>query len=264
VEIYNEYEDEPEDVFSALPEKLYCDLYELEMNDYLADIDFYKKRLPANGSLLELGCGTGRITRAISGNNRTVTGIDISLPMVKKASVEKIPNHSYICMDMRKLSFSTFFDTILIPYNTLNLLSEKNDIVACLEGCRAHLKKDSAIWLQIFIPGEKLKTHKGRMFQFQMFNRPGGGKIIKQILKKYSAASRTILIEERYRIRPMQEGQDNQDLHHFFTIAGFSYSEWVSLFQQAGLHIIHSWGDYDMTPFDHHNSSCLLAVLAPY
>ena len=121
MEIYNEYEDEPEDVFSALSEKVYCDLYELEMDNYSADIDFYEKNLSPSGSLLEIGCGTGRIAQTLSAENRVVTGIDISLAMVEKASAKKNPYCKYICMDMRKLAFSTFFDTILIPYNTLNI-----------------------------------------------------------------------------------------------------------------------------------------------
>jgi len=261
MKIYSEYEDEPEDVFYALDEKHYCDLYELEMDGYSADIDFYKRNLPPDHSLLEIGCGTGRVTRALSGKNRTITGIDISLPMIKKASGKNIPGSSFVCMDMRKLAFSTSFTTIIIPYNSLNLLAKKDDIVSCLKSCRAHLKKNGTIRLQLFIPDMKLKSHKGRTFQFQMFDRPGGGKIIKEILKDFSTNAQTVLIEERYRIRPTKEGHDNQNLHHFYKIAGFAYDEWVSLFRQVGLHITHSWGDYDLTPFHHHNSSCLLAIL---
>lgn len=261
MKIYNSYEDEPEDDFCALPEKFYCDLYELEMANYSVDIGFYKKNLPRSGSVLEIGCGTGRIAQRLSAKNRGVTGIDISLTMAEKAYAGKNQYCKYICMDMRKLAFTTTFDNILIPYNTLNLLSKKDAIISCLEGCKTHLKKKGTILIQLFIPDGKLRSHQGRMFQFQVFNRPGGGKIIKEVLKKYSADTRTILIEERYRIRPMQEGQDNQNLHHFFTIAGFSHDEWISLFHQAGLEIVHSWGDYDMTPFVHYNSSCFLAIL---
>jgi ubiquinone/menaquinone biosynthesis C-methylase UbiE len=262
MEIYPSYNDEPKDTFSPLPEELYCDLYEIEMERFSDDILFYKKILPERGNFLELGCGTGRITECLAQENRTVVGIDISLRMLQKAVAKRISDCSYINMDMRLPAFSTNFDAILIPYNTLNLLSGESDILSCLKHCRTLLNKNGKIYLQLFIPDKKLTSHRGRVFQFQMFDRPEGGKIIKEILRQYSADSRTILVEERYRIRPMKKEYANQNLNHFFTIAGYSYDEWVSLFKQAGLYIVDCWGDYDLNPFHPRHSSCLLAILS--
>ena len=262
MKIYSSYNDEPEDTFSPLSEELYCDLYELEMERFSDDILFYKRILPERGNFLELGCGTGRITECLAKNYRTVVGIDISLHMLQKAVAKKISDCSYIRMDMRQPAFTTNFDGILIPYNTLNLLAAESDILSCLKHCRSLLNKNGRIYLQLFIPDKKLASHRGRVFQFQMFDRPEGGKIIKEILRQYSAESRTIRVEERYRIRPMKKGYENLNLNHFFTIAGCSYDEWVSLFKQAGLSIVGCWGDYDLNPFNPQESPCLLASLS--
>ena len=262
MEIYTSYNDEPEDRFDPLSEELYCDLYDLEMERFSDDIVFYRKNLPVRGSVLEAGCGTGRITKPLTTKQRTVVGIDISRHMLKKAVKNKIPNCSYINMDMQQPAFSIKFDAIIIPYNTLNLLPRENDIVSCLANFRSLLTKSGKIYLQLFIPDKSLTLNSGRAFQFQMFNRPEGGKIIKEILRQYSADSLTVLVEERYRIRPMKKGYENQNLNHFFTIAGFPYDKWISLFHQAGLHIINSWGDYDLNPFHPQDSSCLLAILS--
>lgn len=261
MEIYSSYDDEPETQFSPLTEKLYSELYEIEMGGFGDDIGFYSKYLPEKCSILELGCGTGRVTERLAGKNRRITGIDKSLHMLKKVDKRKNNNCSYVCMDMQQLAFKHFFDAILIPYNTLNLLYEKTDALSCLSECRSLLTATGKLYLQLFIPDNQLRSHKGNIFQFQMFHRPDGGKIVKEILKQYSAQTKTIAIEERYRIRPTQQGFDNQNWNHFFSIAALSCEEWISLFNQAGFHIIKDFGSYKLTPYDD-SSTCLLVILA--
>ncbi len=260
MKIYPSYDEEPETQFSPLTETLYSDLYEIEMEGFGDDIFFYDELLPKKCSILELGCGTGRVTGRLGRKNRKVTGIDKSMHMLKKAAGKKNDNCSYICMDMQQLAFTDFFDAILVPYNTLNLLYEKTAALSCLKECRSLLTEAGKLYLQLFIPDSDLIFHKGNVFQFQMFHRPGGGKIIKEILKQYSAETKTLTIEERYRIRPMQQKSDNQNWNHFFSIAALSYHEWVSLFNRAGLHIVKAFGGYDLKPYDT-SSSCLLVVL---
>ncbi|MBW1636490.1 MAG: class I SAM-dependent methyltransferase [Deltaproteobacteria bacterium] len=262
MKIYENYDDEPEDIFSPLPEKLYCDLYDLEMCNFPDDINFYLQKLPENCSILELGCGTGRIATSLAAPGRAVTGIDHSLYMLKKAVSKTISGCNYIGMDMRRLSFTIQFDAIIIPYNTLNLLYRINDITSCLTRCRSLLRKNGRIYLQLFIPDKKLTCHRGKIFQFQIFDKPEGGKIIKEILREYSSESQSISVEERYRIRPMKKGFDDQNFNHFFTIAAFPVDKWTSLFLQAGLQITDSWGDYDLHPFQPGSSTLFLASLA--
>jgi len=205
VEIYSSYDDEPETAFSPLTEKMYSDLYEIEMEGFKDDIGFYSKYLPEKCSILELGCGTGRIAETLAKKNRHVTAIDKSLYMLNKAVGKKNTNCNYICMDMRQLALTPLFDAILIPYNTLNLLYKKTDILSCLKECRSLFTENGRLYLQLFIPDKRLISHKGKIFQFQIFRRPGGGKIIKETLKHFSDKTKTIAIEERYRIRPMQK-----------------------------------------------------------
>ena len=261
MEIYATYGDEPEDSFSPLPEKLYCDLYELEMGNFSDDINFYLMNLPENCSILELGCGTGRITVPLAASGRTVTGVDCSLHMLKKAVRKTTSGCSYIGMDMRHLAFPIQFDAIIIPYNTPNLLYRTNDITTCLTRCRSLLRKKGRVYLQLFIPDEELICHRGKIFQFQIFNRQEGGKVIKEILRNYCSESQSVSVEERYRIRPMIKKSADQNFNRFFTIAGFPFDKWVSLFHQTGLHIVDSWGDYDLHPFHPGGSTLLLASL---
>lgn len=63
VKIYDDYGDEPEDKFIPLPDLLACSYYDLEMDSYEEDALFFNSLLPTNATILELGCGSGRVGR---------------------------------------------------------------------------------------------------------------------------------------------------------------------------------------------------------
>lgn len=261
VKIHRDYADEPADTFLPLPVQLACDLYRLEMDGFREDIAFYRSLLPESATILEMGCGTGRVARKIAGRDRQVTGIDISPAMLRHAGQEKPANCRFCCMDMTAPGFRRSFDTILIPYNTLNLLVEEERILNCLAGCLAALHASGKIVLQLFVPTVDFMQQGRTTFQFQLFDRPGGGRIIKEILKKPQPGGQTIEIEERFRIRPMQQGLANEDYHSIYRIAAFSLDRWLSLFARAGFAPDDIWGSYDRQPFDRTASSCCLLQL---
>lgn len=259
-DIYNDYHEEPKDVFYPLPENLGCELYDLEMDPYVEDIVFYDNILPPAGTILELGCGSGRISSRIGSTKRHVVGIDLSLPMLHRAYCRKNPFCSYICMDMNRLSFTSGFNGILIPYNTLNLLPDRKHTLACLHECKRLLCSKGVLLLQLHIPSAEFCAKRTKSFQFQMFDRPGGGKVIKEILKIYHPASNRIEVEERYRIRPMCNTLPNEDWNRVFTISGYSANTWFSIFKECGLTPLATYGTFDKTPFTG-NSPSLIVVL---
>ena len=133
--------------------------------------------------------------------------------------------------------------------------------MGCLQGCKNYLHPGGKLLLQLFVPTDEFTCSQKKSFQFQMFDRPQGGKIIKEILKPYVEQSQSILVEERFRVRPMQKGKPNEDYHSVYTIAGFSAEKWLLLFQQAGFSPENLYGDYLNNPYNSSTSSSLLVVL---
>ncbi len=262
VTIYRDYEDEPEDQFLPLPKALACEFYELEMKGYTADITYYEQLLPKRGIILEMGCGTGRIARRIATKDRFVVGIDVSIPMLRLAHNKQHPYCCYVCMDMVIPAFYSKFDVILIPYNTLNLLKSTKKIQDCLQGCRSHLQPGGRLLVQLFVPTEDFVKKRKKTFQFQMFNHPKGGRVIKEIIKKYLPDSRTIHIEERFRVRPMQKGLTNRDWSSEYSIAGFSASQWLELFTSAGFVPTDICGGPEGKPYSSETTSALFTTLS--
>ncbi|MEE4242653.1 MAG: methyltransferase domain-containing protein [Desulfopila sp.] len=231
-----EYSDEPRLVFSPLSERDYCDFYSLEMDDFTDDVCFYSSRLKKNDIVLELGCGSGRLSRRIAPYCREVHGVDISAEMLHKAAQFPHTGITYHHMDMTKISFPSPFDVIIIPYNTLNLLGDSTAVEHCLHLCRQHLRRGGILLLHLYHPDDRLMQSGGKKsFQFAILNTPNGDVIVKETLKSYHLETQTLRLEERYRVRPHSfSSEPKRDLSHTLLLYAPQLRQWQKSLENAG------------------------------
>ncbi len=252
---------EPEEIFLPLSNKQYAEFYSIEMEDFVQDIQFYQDHCKKGSRILELGCGTGRISRALSSCGCPVTGLDISFFMLLQARKQSRNPPWYVCMDMTKMSLNMLYDHILIPYNTLNLLKEISAITRCLQQAKTYLEPGGSLLLQIHIPDKQLlDLNGGKLFQFQTFSlaKPRSGKLIKETLRSYHSRQQEIRLEERYRVRPEGNMMGKEDLSHILYLAAFSVQQWIDLLQDNGFPKLSFFGDYNSRPFLEGQDSMLL------
>lgn len=251
---------EPEEIFLPLSSKHYAEFYAIEMDHFTKDIEFYQKYCNKHSSVLELGCGTGRISRALSSSGCSVISLDLSLAMLQQARIYSDNQLSCVCMDMTKMAFNRKFDHIIIPYNTLNLLRDPALITKCLQQTCSLLNPGATLLLQLHIPDTQLLQSNGhKIFQFQMFPlKESSGKLIKETLRSYLPEKKEIHLEERYRSRPTDYPAERENFRHILRLAGFSLKQWLTLFEANGFHNISLFGDYGSRPFQIENDSTLL------
>jgi len=251
---------EPEEIFFPLSDEQYAKFYSIEMDSFEKDIQFYQKYCKKGSTVLELGCGTGRISRALSASGCSVTGLDLSLPMLQQAGHCDDKSPFYVCMDMTEMAFCKAFDHILIPYNTLNLLRDPVLITRCLQQVRTLLKPGSSLLLQLHIPDKELIELNGhKRFQFQMFSlKNNQGKLIKETLRSFNLDTNEIRLEERYRVRPVESIRQREDFSHVLHLAGFPLQRWLNILRESGFQQLSLFGDYDSRPFQEEQDSLLL------
>ena len=254
------YHKEPEEVFLPLSTARYAEFYAIEMDGFVQDISFYQSHCRQGAQVLELGCGTGRISRALASSGCHVTSLDISYPMLTWAHTQANNNPFYVCMDMTRMAFCQKFDHILIPYNTLNLLRDESAIHNCLQQVHDLLKPEGTLLFQLYIPDRQLIELNGRkLFQFQMFslNHPQG-KLIKETLRSFLPEKKEILLEERYRYRPVEKDIPKEDFSHLLRLAGWPEKQWVTLLRKNGFAKLSPYGDYNSRPYLPGEDSLLL------
>jgi len=259
MQIYADYDKEPSEHFLPLSEDMYQEMYDIELSGFDDDVLFYSSRLVHNDDILELGCGSGRLTRLLACAGHRITGIDLSLPMLHAAKALQ-PAARFICMDMRALAFKRNFSVIIIPYNTLNLLTDNHDVRCCLQNCYDHLGPHGRLLLQLYVPPENTcQPDSSTTFQFQIFDRPRGGKIVKETLRTNHGNSTSIHMEERYKLRPMNGVEPNRNYRHTLTLNANSRATWLELIRSSGFTIKLASSSYHST---HPDSPNLLLIEA--
>jgi SAM-dependent methyltransferase len=120
-------------------------------------VDFYAL-LPAFGepdivhsavgegtSILELGCGTGRILRPLAGRGHPVLGADES-----QAMLAHVPDLPTVCSRIETLRLDRTFGAVLLASNMIN--SGPALRRAFLATCRSHLDRDGVAVFQQHLP----------------------------------------------------------------------------------------------------------------
>ena len=107
----------PVDVYALLPE--------------LGEGDRVAQAVPAGGSILELGCGAGRITRQLVRLGYRVTAVDES-----EAMLAHVKTAETICARIEDLDLGRHFDAVLLASNLITApAGQRRDF---LETCRRH------------------------------------------------------------------------------------------------------------------------------
>lgn len=126
------------------------------MNDFDGDVAFYKSlALEAQGSILELCCGTGRLTIPLAKAGFDVTGLDFTLSMLdcaRKKNEENGLDIEFVQGDMRKFSLDKTFDFIFIPFNSIQNTYSMDDIVSIFNCIKRHLSPNGLFAFDIFNP----------------------------------------------------------------------------------------------------------------
>ncbi len=254
---------EPQYHFTPLTSEKYSELYDIEMASFTEDVPFYLQYTKPSGNTLELGCGTGRLTKKLAQTGQQITAVDISFPMLKRAATTSSTNIDYICGDMTNVSLRHQFDTIVIPYNTLNLLVQPSQIANCFSLCNQALKSHGKLLFQVFIPEDELVRNlsESKLFQFQIFNAGTTTRVIKETIKSYNSTQKILLLEERYRIRTkVNKTLAKEDYSHAFDLVAIGVKQWVAFLEEAGFAINSLYDSYQLSGYVPGNSSILLVV----
>ena len=114
---------------------------------YRGELELLAGQLPPQCSVLELGCGTGRLTRHLLDKGYVVTAVDNSRDMLRH--VPEAANR--VCCDIERLDLDRTFDVVLLASNLVNVADDSTRR-AQLVACCHHLSPRGALLFQRFDP----------------------------------------------------------------------------------------------------------------
>ncbi|MCD7925737.1 MAG: class I SAM-dependent methyltransferase [Bacteroides sp.] len=237
-----------------------ADIYD-GLNTFLSDLQFYKKWLPKNkdAKILELCCGTGRLTLPIAKDGYNICGVDYTSSMLRQAKIKAAEaglEINFIDADIRTLNIKEKFDLIFIPFNSIHHLYKNEDLFETLEGIKKHLKQGGLFLFDCFNPNIQyiVESEKEEKVLAEYTTSDGREVLIKQTMH-YENATQINRIEWHYYINGEFYSIQNLDMRLFFPQELDSYLKW------AGFNIIRKFGSFEEEPFTD-NSEKQIYVLA--
>jgi len=131
------------------------------------DIAFYRAQIPsAESTVLELGCGTGRVLIPLISHCSYIHGIDSSDAMLQicrgKLQAARTPKARAIVQpgDITQLSLGRTFDLIIAPFHVFQVMITDEEVAGFFQTVRRHLSKTGTCFLNVVKPlsREKMAT----------------------------------------------------------------------------------------------------------
>jgi SAM-dependent methyltransferase len=125
--------------------------HDVECGSYTADLPLWEELSnQAEGAVLDLGCGTGRVSTHLARRGFTVVGLDVDPDLISALAerAEGLPLQPLLA-DARGFELDTEIALALAPMQLIQLLSGSAERRACLGCVAAHLLPGGRIALAI-------------------------------------------------------------------------------------------------------------------
>lgn len=212
----------------------------------------------AGGSVLELGCGTGRVLIPTARAGVDIVGLDSSPQMLavchQRLGTEPEAVRSRVRLvqaDMRRFELDRRFTLITIPFRPFQHLLTVEDQLSCLESVHRHLVDRGALILDLFNPSLDALANRpaGQEFAEEpAFTVPDGRRVSRR--HKIVAHDRFNQINDVELIYDVTHPDGHEErLVHSFRMRYLFRFEVEHLLARAGLTIEHLYAGYDRSEY---------------
>jgi SAM-dependent methyltransferase len=243
----------------------YADFYDWENAQTMArrDIPFWQRlALAASGPVLELGCGTGRVTLPIARAGVKVVGVDLSEPMLKRARdrVRRArlgKRAGLVRGDIRALPFpSQRFSLVAAPYGILQSLLREADLKDTLHAVHDVLAPGGRLVLELVADLASWQEYRGatRLRGW----RPGRRSHVTLVESVRQDRRRGLTFFEQEFIE--RRGQNTARKRFSLAFRTLSVPQMTRRLEKAGLIVTSRLGTYDGGPWTPESETWILVA----
>lgn len=226
------------------------------------DIAYFSRLAEKSRSVLELACGTGRVTWPMARAGARVTALDLVGEMLalarEKGGSESAAVQGRVRLleaDMRAFGLGKRFPLIVIPFRAFQHLLTVEEQMDCLACCRKHLTRQGRLVINLFDPNLRI------LAAHMQSGLPGPVTRVETRLdgdEKLIVWSSRTLSPEQQRMQDQwvverfdAQGRSVSRRLHTLTLRWFYRFEMEHLFARCGFRVLSLEGGFDGQPFTH-------------
>ena len=234
--------------------------YDLDVDGYDADIDLYRvlasqvtRRGARPATVLELGCGTGRVAEALGRAGHPVTAVDVSAAMIARCRerCRGLPVRG-LRGDMRALDLGERFRLVLVPLGGLEHMESAVALASALSTVERHLAPGGLAVVDVAAPQpEDLAPGAQPLVQGWTRELPStGGAAASSVTKLVSLEARPSegLRNVTWHFDVQPQGGALERVTVRFSLRMITAGERELAAALAGLRVTGWYGDYELTP----------------
>ena len=246
----------------------WADVYDSIYSYVREDIPFYVEAArESKGPVLELGCGTGRVTIPIARAGVDIVGLDSSKAMLDVARRKVGDTASgggaltLLHGDMRDFSLDSSFGLVIIPFRGFLSLLTVEDQTRALLNIRRHLAPGGKLIFNIFVPDLEMLVQEGDVpYHFRDVTDPDtGARYVLWHQSSYDNHSQIIstrIIAEELD----QQGTMVRRFYRDFQLRYVHRWEMFFLLKSSGFEVVDLYGGFDRSPFDETSTEMVWVV----
>ena len=223
---------------------LYQNRDECEARDFTDEL--IKHIRPAAGSsMLDIACGEGRFAIHLAEMGYDVTGIDISPSSIEHAKAHESENLHFYVQDMRFPFYINYFDFAFNFFTSFGYFKYDRDNRMAARAFAGALKKGGTLVIDYFNYRKVLK-----------------GMVTEAYLERSGI---NFHIKKRFDNKHIIKDIEFTDLegfprHYTEKVAAFSKEDFKTMFADAGLSMVETFGDYNLCPYDAEESPRMIMI----
>ena len=220
------------------------------MNTDMSDLAFYKKYLTEfeHRDILELCCGTGRLTIPLAKTGLSITALDITQSMLEEAKKKSIAaglEINFHLGDMRSFELNKTFDIIFIPFNSIHHLYTNDDFFNMLKSVKKHLKEDGTFIFDCFNPNIQFIADSGKdLKEISNYTTKDGREVMIKEIMTYENDTQINRIDWHYYINGKFDSIQILDMRMYFPQELDTYLKW------NGFQIQRKFGSFNEEEFN--------------
>jgi len=241
------------------PGGINAETYDTRTLGFPGEIDFWVSQArESGGPVLELACGTGRVSWPIARAGIDIVGIDLGQAMLEQAERKRAGEPADVARrarflrgDMSSFDLGDTFALVIIPFRAFQALLEPERQRAALGAIWRHLRPGGRLIIDIFDPrldlllDERFKPRR----EIPAFRHPRTGHTISiDVLERRNDHVRQRLVERWRFCETADNGRTVRDEEEELEMRWTYRFEMRYLFELTGFTIESEWSDFQFSP----------------